>query len=144
MKFKLFSALGSALALVAMAAPAAHAQTPAAVAASPGLVCVERTIYPSNSYQQCAYYMQVLLNDQWYARRFDPIAICTNQLLTTDGYYGPHTESDVAYFNWCTGNSGGDVMTQPTWQTLCFADWADGYTGVYWHDAGCLPGTQTP
>jgi peptidoglycan hydrolase-like protein with peptidoglycan-binding domain len=122
-------ALATALPCVAIIAPSASAATP----------CVEQTFGESNTYQQCVLDEQVLLNDLWSVHAAGP-----NQLLTVDGYYGPHTLSDVKSFQ--TAYHGSpyhlpvDGITHPlTWGVLCIEDAANGFTGAYWHDAGCTP-----
>jgi peptidoglycan hydrolase-like protein with peptidoglycan-binding domain len=122
-------ALATALTGVAIIAPGASAAT----------LCVEQTFGESNTYQQCVRDEQILLNDLWYSDVAGP-----NQLLTVDGYYGPHTFSDVEAFQTAYHGSpyhlSVDGITGPlTWGVLCIVDAANGYTGAYWHDAGCTP-----
>jgi hypothetical protein len=111
------------------AATASHvtAQRPAAASG-----CVAETFGESNVYQSCVDDLQVLLNDLRYVHAAGP-----NQLLATDGYYGPDTASDVAAFNHVWGQPGGSDMTPRGWYDLCYEDNAWGYHGAYWHGAGC-------
>jgi peptidoglycan hydrolase-like protein with peptidoglycan-binding domain len=96
--------------------------------------CVTQTfdINDQNIYEQCVAWEQVLLNDLYDAHIPGP-----NQRLSTDGYYGPKTTSDVRHFQtvWILAVDG---MTGPlTWAALCAVDKTNGFTGVYWRDAGC-------
>jgi peptidoglycan hydrolase-like protein with peptidoglycan-binding domain len=122
-------ALTTTLTGIAIIAPGASAATP----------CVEGTFGESNTYQQCVRDEQILLNDLWDVHAAGP-----NQLLTVDGYYGPHTFSDVESFQTAYHGSpyhlSVDGITGPlTWGVLCIEDAANGFTGAYWHDAGCTP-----
>jgi hypothetical protein len=138
----------SATALTALGATSASAAP--TVAATPGHVtapkpviqikpCVFQTFGPSNTYQECVADLQVLLNDLWYIHYRGPEGrLGPNQLLATDGYYGPDTASDVASVNanWL-GSVGGDEATPDTWSVVCGADKISGFRGVYWHNASC-------
>ena len=84
-------------------------------------------------YSRCVRDEQILLNDLWHHEGTGDV----NQLLAVDGDYGPHTASDVDYFNAATGQPGGEITTPYTWGALCFIDEVYGYTGAYWHDAAC-------
>jgi peptidoglycan hydrolase-like protein with peptidoglycan-binding domain len=122
-------ALATALPGVAIIAPSASAAP----------LCVEQTFGESNTYQQCVLDEQVLLNDLWSVHAAGP-----NQQLTVDGYYGSHTFSDVKSFQTAYHGSpyhlSVDGITGPlTWGVLCIEDAANGFTGAYWHDAGCTP-----
>lgn len=120
---KISVALAVALTGAAIAASGASAATP----------CVDRTFGPTNTYQPCVRDEQILLNDLWYDRDPGP-----NQPLTVDGYYGPHTASDVLAFNshWEVFNAGSTTIPT-TWRLLCGEDNFWGFHGIYWHDAGC-------
>jgi hypothetical protein len=101
--------------------------------------CVFQTFGPSNTYQKCVADLQVLLNDLWYVHyRGQEERLGPNQLLATDGLYGPHTTSDVASVNgnWL-GLVGWDEAIPDTWSVVCGADRTAGFEGVYWHNAGC-------
>jgi peptidoglycan hydrolase-like protein with peptidoglycan-binding domain len=115
-------ALVTALTGVAIAAPGASAST----------ACVYQVFGQSNYYQACVADEQVLLNDLWNIHAPGP-----NQLLTVDGYYGPHTASDVRSFQTVNGLAVDGITGPQTWSTLCFEDLSYGYTGAYWHDVGC-------
>jgi hypothetical protein len=122
-------ALATPLTGVAIIAPSSSAAT----------LCVEQTFGESNTYQQCVRDEQILLNDLRSVGAAGP-----NQTLTVDGYYGPHTFSDVESFQTAYHGSpyhlAVDGITGPlTWGVLCIADANNGFTGVYWHDAGCTP-----
>lgn len=104
-----------------------------AAGASAATQCVYRTFGPSNTYQPCVRDEQILLNDLWYDH-----SPGVNQLLATDGYYGPHTASDVASFTRYFDRSDPTATTdRDTWITLCQTDWNDGFHGSYWQDVGC-------
>jgi peptidoglycan hydrolase-like protein with peptidoglycan-binding domain len=116
-------ALAAALIGVAIIAPSASAASG----------CVTETFGQSNTYQQCVGDEQILLNDLWYAG--DTGAV--NQLLTVDGYYGSHTVSDVRSFQTAYLLTVDGVTGPQTWSKLCQIDRLYGFTGAYWHDAGC-------
>ncbi|HET6192715.1 MAG TPA: peptidoglycan-binding protein [Trebonia sp.] len=117
-------ALATALTGVAIIAPRASAAT----------ACVYRTFEKSNTYQQCVRDEQVLLNDLYYHHVLGP-----DRILTVDGYYGSNTFDDVWSFQKETfGYLTVDGITGPhTWQYLCQSDWASGFTGAFYQDAGC-------
>lgn len=130
-------------AAAAVAVSGASVTITAPRASAVGLVCVDRTFGPSNTYQPCVRDEQILLNDLWYDHDFLGHN-SVNQVLATDGIYGPRTANDVAHFNWYEGLPGGSTTTSAafnntwgTWTGLCFQTWSDGFHGVYWHDAGC-------
>jgi peptidoglycan hydrolase-like protein with peptidoglycan-binding domain len=109
----------------------AHIATPRA-AETAGCVTETFDINDQDTFEQCVAWEQVLLNDLYDVHIPGP-----NQRLSTDGYYGPKTTSDVKHFQtvWILEVDG---MTGPlTWAALCAVDKTNGFTGVYWHDAGC-------
>jgi peptidoglycan hydrolase-like protein with peptidoglycan-binding domain len=116
-------ALATALAGAAIIAPSASAATG----------CVTIDFGESNTYQQCVYWEQILLDNLWNAG--DNGAV--NQWLTQDGYYGPHTLSDVESFQRAYLLKPDGITGPLTWSKLCEIDQLYGFTGVYWHDVGC-------
>jgi hypothetical protein len=122
----------------AEAADAAGGCTSDAKATAPGTgtkgtACVSRTFTRSSAYQSCVDDLQVLLNDLWNDGVPGP-----DQALTTDGYYGPDTESDVAAFNAANVDpSPGGIATPGTWRSLCLQDYDRGFRGPNWTAAGC-------
>jgi peptidoglycan hydrolase-like protein with peptidoglycan-binding domain len=113
-------------------APAPHHVTVPRAADASGCVTETFDISDEGTYEPCVADEQILLNDLW--RYGDP---GPDQLLTVDGYYGPDTTNDVISFQETWG-IGVDGITGPqTWATLCEVDQAYGFTGTYWHDAGC-------
>jgi peptidoglycan hydrolase-like protein with peptidoglycan-binding domain len=130
------AAVLTVLAVTGASAAMTAAATPAHVTAPKPVIvinpCVFQTLGPSSTYQTCVDDLQVLLNDLWRIGYRGP-----DQLLATDGYYGPRTASDVASFNATWGLSGGSVATPDTWAGLCVADNSSGFHGAYWHNADC-------
>jgi hypothetical protein len=91
----------------------------------------------------CVADAQVLFNDLWYyeeqhPNHEHPLYLGVNQLLATDGSYGPDTASVVGFFQASWPPLKVDHILGPhTWHQLCSVAWLHGYRGVYWHDAGC-------
>ncbi len=106
----------------------------AAAAATP---CIEQTFGRLGVYRACVADEQVLLNDLWYYGKSHHLDLGPNQHLSTDGYYGPKTASDVYAFNKWYFLSGGSVTSFNTWSALCGVDYSHGFRGTYWHNAGC-------
>lgn len=124
--------LGKIVVTSAVAPTAAGITTPGVSAAT---TCVHRTFARSNTYQPCVRDLQVLMDDLRYISVLGP-----NQLLATDGYYGPRTASDVAAFNhhyW--GRTLAGTTTHLTWRGLCRLALLFEFHGAYWHRAGCPP-----
>jgi peptidoglycan hydrolase-like protein with peptidoglycan-binding domain len=118
-------ALATSLTGVAIIAPQASAVTQPCVGQTFG-------IWDENTYEHCVRDEQVLLNDLWISHAGG------NQLLTVDGYYGPHTASDVRAFQYQFDLIIDGITGDQTWGALCVEDEIEGFTGVYWHDAGCF------
>jgi peptidoglycan hydrolase-like protein with peptidoglycan-binding domain len=114
--------------LVALSTTTASAATP----------CVDQEfgIWDTNTYYTCVNYEQVLLND---LSRVPGGGAFVNQVLATDGYYGPLTTSDVEYFQSHSelGISVDGITGPQTWMALCEWDWYYGWTGAYWQAVGC-------
>jgi peptidoglycan hydrolase-like protein with peptidoglycan-binding domain len=134
-----------ASAATSTAAASGHATAPLAAkaAADPsGCVTEQFSIADQDTSLTCVAWEQVLLNDLWYYQEEHPnhevpTYLGVNQLLTVDGYYGPDTTSDVTYFqqSWTLEVDG--ITGMQTWGELCSQDQLHGFTGTYWHDAGC-------
>jgi peptidoglycan hydrolase-like protein with peptidoglycan-binding domain len=108
-----------------------HVTAPRAAEAT-GCVTQTFAIWDENTYERCVRDEQILFNDLWSLGKAN-----VTQHLTVDGYYGPETFSVVVGFQEFE-NIGVDGITGPqTWFALCVADWDLGFTGAYWHDAGC-------
>jgi peptidoglycan hydrolase-like protein with peptidoglycan-binding domain len=130
-----------AAALVALSATAASAATTTAsapahvtaptVAAASGCVTETFTTADQNTYLQCVRDEQVLLNNLW------SIGYSGMQQLSVDGHYGMHTYSDVRSFQGDIPIRVDGITGPQTWWNLCHYNSVWGFTGVYWHDAGC-------
>lgn len=120
----------AASAATATASTPGHVTAPRAPAAT---VCVGQTfgIWDEGTYLQCVRDEQILLNDLW------KVHAAGNQLLTVDGFYGPKTTSDVRAFQYQFDLIIDGITGDQTWGALCHEDQLEGFTGLYWHDAGC-------
>jgi peptidoglycan hydrolase-like protein with peptidoglycan-binding domain len=119
-----------------------HATAPSAAEATSGCVTETFTTADEPYYEACVNDAQILLNDLWYYQQAHPgIYLGANRLLTVDGSYGPNTAADVGYFQVAVGDKVDEKLGPQTWYSLCREDWLFGYTGTYWHDAGC--GTES-
>lgn len=119
------------------AAAPGHVTAPRSAETPTGCVAVQFGIWDENTYETCVRDEQILLNDLWYSGSRGP-----NQLLKVDGYYGNDTFSDVEGFQAFFRSQGWDLtvdgITGPhTWEALCVIARGSGFTGTYWHDAGC-------
>jgi peptidoglycan hydrolase-like protein with peptidoglycan-binding domain len=116
--------------LVALSTAPASASTPC--------VYQEFGTWDAGTYETCVSYEQILLND---LARVPGGNEYTNQVLSTDGYYGSHTQSDVEYFQAHSGlGTAVDGITGiDTWTALCEIDWSYQWWGTYWQAAGCAP-----
>ena len=127
----------TAASAVTTASVSGHAAAPQAADASG---CVTETFTEADEpyYEPCVADAQILLNDLWYYQQAHPgIYLGANRLLTVDGSYGSNTALDVGYFQVAVGDMVDEKLGPQTWASLCREDWLFGYTGTYWHDAGC-------
>ena len=137
---------GASAATTAASAPA-HVTAPRAAqaAAAPSGCVTENFSEAADEHFDvaCVADAQVLFNDLWYyeeqhPNHEHPLYLGVNQLLATDGSYGPHTASVVGFFQTSWPPLKADHILGPkTWHQLCSVAWLHGYRGVYWHDAGC-------
>jgi peptidoglycan hydrolase-like protein with peptidoglycan-binding domain len=136
---------GASAATMTASAPGHGTASRAAQAAAAPSGCVEEnfTTALNHGYVACVAWAQILFNDLWYSQEQHPnhehpLYLGVNQLLTTDGSYGPDTASVVGFFQaaWDLKPVDGELSPQ-TWNQLCRIDQLRGYTGAYWHDAGC-------
>jgi peptidoglycan hydrolase-like protein with peptidoglycan-binding domain len=130
----------AAYAATTTASAPGHVTAPQAQATS-GCVTVEFGIWDENTYEQCVRDEQILLNNLYYNG-----IVYVNQGLTVDGYYGPDTYSAVRSFQTDIPQPAYiDGITGPqTWWWLCHINSANGFSGVYWHDAGCATEPGSP
>ena len=141
------AALVTTLSTTAASAATTKASTPGHVtapAAAEASGCVTQTFSEAdeNTYEQCVRDEQVLLNNL-----FTHFILSNLQDIPVDGYYGPETESDVVMFQADFRADGVtiDGITGPqTWWWLCHTNSNAGFTGVYWHDAGCATEPGSP
>jgi peptidoglycan hydrolase-like protein with peptidoglycan-binding domain len=121
------------------AAPGHIAAPRAAKAAADPSGCVTESfdINDQYTYEQCVAWEQVLLNNLWYFQNANGLTPVVNQLLATDGHYGPDTTSDVEFFQTAEDLQRDGITGPKTWYDVCSQDLAWGFEGVYWHDAGC-------
>jgi peptidoglycan hydrolase-like protein with peptidoglycan-binding domain len=129
--------IASSVVAVAVTAGVASASTTAASAshvhaAPSGCVTELFTIADENTYLVCVRDEQVLLNNLWSTGHFSPMF-----QITVDGYYGPNTRNDVEAFQGIVHITVDGETGLQTWSNLCAYNSAWGFTGVYWHDAGC-------
>lgn len=153
-RFRAFAVVGAtimATALVALgttgasAAPA-HAAAPRAVqAAAARSGCVAELFTEADEHYSlaCVVDAQILFNDLYTYEQQHPnhdvrTYLGVPYLLTVDGSYGPLTTSVVLFFQkaWDVTPFDGELGMK-TWAQLCLVDYQHGYTGPYWHDAGC-------
>ncbi len=109
----------------------AHVTAPSAAEAASGCVTEIFSIADEPYYEPCVLDEQVLLNNLWSK------GMPGLYKLATDGYYGPLTTGDVEQFQRDAGDSVDGVTGPETWGSLCIINAGNGFTGVYWHDAGC-------
>ena len=130
---------GASAATVTASAPG-HVTAPQAAEAT-GCVAIEFGIWDENTYEQCVRDEQILLNNLYYNS-----VVYLNQGLKVDGYYGPDTYSDVRSFQTDIPQPAYiDGITGPqTWWWLCHINSANGFSGVYCHDAGCATEPGSP
>ena len=132
---------------VASAAPAAAsapahvtAQWAAKAAADPsGCVTEDFSEADEGTYEPCVRDEQVLLNNLWSVHVLPGL-----KDLTVDGYYGPDTTSDVYTFQGDLAITYDGVTGPQTWWWVCHINSNAGFTGTYWHDAGCATETASP
>jgi peptidoglycan hydrolase-like protein with peptidoglycan-binding domain len=109
-----------------------HVMAPRAADVVTGCVTEDFSIVDENYYEPCVYYEQFLLNNLRNSGAPGP-----NQLLATDGYYGPLTTSDVRSFQQAWGDTVDGITGPQTWESLCWADYDYGWHGPNWQAAGC-------
>lgn len=121
----------------AKAVTAGYVTTAQAAAAPSG--CVTETFTEADEPDRltCVTDAQILLNDLWYYERDNHTDDGIYQLLTVDGSYGPDTADDVGTFQGKWFLQLDDKLGPHTWYELCAVDRDAGYTGAYWHGAGC-------
>ena len=103
-----------------------------AVADASGCVTEEFGTWDENTYESCVADEQILLNNLWNVNAGGP-----DQLLVVDGYYGAHTANDVEAFQAYYGLAVDGITGPQTWESICNINQDKGFTGVYWHAAGC-------
>jgi peptidoglycan hydrolase-like protein with peptidoglycan-binding domain len=136
------STTAASAATTTASAPSQATASQAVAAAPSGCVTEQFSIADESTYYACVADEQILLNDLWYYQEQHPnhevpTYLGVNQLLTVDGSYGPDTTSDVRYFQTSWNLHIDGTTGKQTWGELCYQDWLHGYTGTYWHDAGC-------
>jgi peptidoglycan hydrolase-like protein with peptidoglycan-binding domain len=137
--------LGTTGASAATTTAPAHLTVSAAHAAADTSGCVTENFSTADqyTYQQCVADAQVLFNDLYYYEQQHPVPenrtyLGVNQLLATDGSYGPDTAGVVGFFQQSWNIKPFDRILGPhTWDKLCSVDSLHGFRGVYWHDVGC-------
>jgi peptidoglycan hydrolase-like protein with peptidoglycan-binding domain len=134
-------ALGTTAASAATASGAGHVTAPQAAkaAAADASGCVTETFTTADEpyYEACVADAQILFNDLWYTQNSQAVYLGVNALLTVDGSYGPDTAGVVGGFQSAWGLTDDQKLGPQTWKQLCTVDYAWGYRGTYWHDAGC-------
>ena len=134
------------VAAVAMLVTGGIVATPATPAmAASGCVTQNFTTADQNTFLTCVKDGQVLLNN---LRGF-PLFFPGLQQLTVDGFYGPHTEGDVRAFQTDIANANETItidgkLGPQTWWWLCRENFDFGFTGTFWHDAGCATEGPNP
>ena len=108
-----------------------HVAAPRATEAT-GCVTENFSEADEGTYEPCVLDEQVLLNDVYDVHDVGP-----NQLLATDGHYGPDTTSDVISFQKAWDLEVDGITGPHTWDQLCALDFELGFRGNYWHNAGC-------
>lgn len=118
------------VAAVAMLVTGGIVAAPATTAmAASGCVTETFSILDQNTVLRCVKDEQVLLNNIRVGFGL--------QQLTVDGLYGPHTTSDVRTFQADIPIKVDGITGPQTWWWLCDSNGANGFTGTFWHDAGC-------
>jgi len=133
------STTAASAATTTTASAAGPVTAPGAAQAAPDASgCVTETFTTADEpyYEPCVADAQILFNDLWDVEG-EVGYVGVNQHLTVDGSYGPDTASVVGGFQSESGLTVDHKLGPQTWQHLCAVDQAYGYTGTYWHDAGC-------
>jgi hypothetical protein len=126
-----------ASASTATASAPSHATAPSPAEAASGCVNDTFTIADENTYEQCVRDAQVLFNDLdsvWVTHHVNYGVVHS---LTVDGFYGFDTAGVVEEFQEFWGIVPTAQLDPATWLFLCVMDRTTGFTGAYWHDAGC-------
>jgi peptidoglycan hydrolase-like protein with peptidoglycan-binding domain len=121
----------AASAATSRATAPAHATVSATADKASGCVTEIFSIADEPYYEPCVVDLQVLLNNLWQT------GLPGLRDLTTDGSYGPITEADVHQFQSDAGDTPDGVVGPETWGSLCILNDEYGFTGAYWHGAGC-------
>jgi len=116
-----------------VAAPA----TPAMAAS--GCVIQNFTTQDEGTFLKCVDDGQVLLNNL-IGNPF----LGNLQRLMVDGHYGPHTAADVLAFQKDVNIQQDSQLGPQTWWFLCRNNAINGFTGAFWHDAGCATEGPNP
>jgi len=135
------SATTASAATTSASAPG-HVTAPLTVKATPdasGCVTEDFSQADEGTYEPCVRDEQVLLNNIWSVHVLPGL-----QDLATDGLYGPKTTSDVYTFQGDLGISYDGVTGPQTWWWVCHINSNAGFTGTYWHDAGCATEGASP
>jgi peptidoglycan hydrolase-like protein with peptidoglycan-binding domain len=119
----------AASAATSRASVTAHVTAMSVKDAASGCVTEIFSIADEPYYESCVVDEQVLLNN---VRGLPGL-----HELTTDGSYGPLTEADVHQFQTDVGDTPDGVTGPETWGSLCILNEDYGFTGAYWHGAGC-------
>jgi len=117
-----------------------HVTAPrAAQAAAAPSGCVTETFTTADEpyYEACVADAQILFNDLYNTEQSKGVNLGVGQLLTVDGSYGPLTANVVGSFQVRWALTFDHELGPQTWRQLCSVDQSWGYTGTYWHDAGC-------
>jgi peptidoglycan hydrolase-like protein with peptidoglycan-binding domain len=141
------AALATLSTTAASATPAAasapgHVAAPQAarVAADPsGCVTEVFSTADESTYESCVADEQILLNNLWNANAGGP-----DQLLVVDGYYGAHTANDVKSFQTYSNLAVDGITGSQTWEVICNINEDEGFTGIFWHGAGCANESAQP
>jgi peptidoglycan hydrolase-like protein with peptidoglycan-binding domain len=121
----------AASAATARSSAPAHVTAPSAAEAASGCVTETFTTADEPYYEPCVLDAQVLLNNLWSK------GLPHLYQLATDASYGPLTAGDVTQFQRDAGDGVDGELGPETWGSLCILNEDYGFTGAYWHGAGC-------
>jgi peptidoglycan hydrolase-like protein with peptidoglycan-binding domain len=135
------STTAASAAPAAASAPGHVAASQAASAAADPSGCVTEVFSNADesTYESCVADEQILLNNLWNANAGGP-----DQLLVVDGYYGAHTANDVKSFQTFSGLAVDGITGSQTWEVICNINEDEGFTGIFWHGAGCATESAQP